>query len=351
MNYFTFRSFTLSLLGALSLIACSADSRKTTDTIDATPVRVASARLGPGAPPIDTRGKIAAAKEMQLSFKTGGLIARIHVREGERVQRGQLLAELALDEIEAQTAQAVALASKAQRDLERAERLYADEVVSLETLQNARTQADIAKSAEVAARFNLRYSQITAPRDGVVLRRFNEERELVAPGQPVVALGVDTEGYIIRAALSDRELVQVALGDSAEIAIDAYPNQQISGTVREIAGAAEPMTGLFPIEIAIAETQVRLSSGLVATARLQPLRARETTRVYVPIAAVVEGAGRTAHVFANENGIARKQRIEVDFITDEHAAVLTGLTQGMEVVTEGALYLQDGEPIQILESE
>ncbi len=351
MNYFAFRSFSLSLLGALSLIACSADNRNTNDTIDATPVRVASARLGPGAPPIDTRGKIAAAKEMQLSFKTGGFIARIHVREGERVQRGQLLAELALDEIEAQTAQAVALASKAQRDLERAERLYADEVVSLEALQNVRTQAEIAKSAEVAARFNLRYSQITAPRDGVVLRRFNEERELVAPGQPVVALGVDTEGYILRAALSDRELVQVALGDSAEIEIDAYPNQQISGTVREIAGAADPMTGLFPIEVAITEAQERLSSGLVATARLQPLRARETARVYVPIAAVVEGAGRMAHVFINEQGIARKQRIEVDFIVDEDAAVLTGLTQGTEVVTEGALYLQDGEPIQVLESE
>ena len=351
MNYIAFRGFTLSLLGALSLIACSTDNRTVTDTIDATPVHVASARLGPGAPPIDTRGKIAAAKEMQLSFKTGGFIARIHVREGERVQRGQLLAELALDEIEAQTAQAVALASKAKRDVERTERLYADEVVSLETLQNVRTQAEIAKSAEVAARFNLRYSQIKAPSDGVVLRRFNEERELVAPGQPVVALGVDTEGYIIRATLSDRELVQVALGDSAQIEIDAYPNQQISGTVREIADAADPITGLFPIEIAIAEAEVSLSSGLVATARLQPLRARETARVYVPIAAVVEGAGRTAHVFVNEKGIARKQRVEIDFIVDEDAAVLTGLTQGTEVVTEGALYLQDGEPIEVLESE
>ena len=111
------------------------------------------------------------------------------------------------------------------------------------------------------------------------------------------------------------------------------------------------MTGLFPIEIAIAEAEVSLSSGLVATARLQPLRARETARVYVPIAAVVEGAGRTAHVFVNEKGIARKQRVEIDFIVDENAAVLTGLTQGTEVVTEGALYLQDGEPIEVLESE
>jgi multidrug efflux system membrane fusion protein len=347
----TFHYLALLILSTLGLSACSTEPNDMTDASDATPVRVSAVRIGAAAAPINTRGKVAAAKEMQLSFKTGGFIARITVGEGERVSRGQLLAELALDEIEAQSAQADALAAKAQRDLQRMERLYADEVVSLEALQNARTQAEIAESARAATDFNLRYSRIIAPRDGLILRRFKEERELVVPGQPVVALGADSEGYVIRAALSDRELVQVAIGDSAQIELDAYPNRTLNGQVREIAGAADSLTGLFPIEISLMDSDLRLSSGLVAKVQLQPLSASEGRKIYVPIAAVVEGVGRIAHVFVREGDIARKQRVEIDFIVNEEAALLDGIDGQREVITEGALYLQDGERIRVLESD
>lgn len=351
MKASTFQSLALLIVSALGLSACSTEPNDMADVSDATPVRVSTVRIGAAAAPINTRGKVAAAKEMQLSFKTGGFIARVAVREGERVSRGQLLAELALDEIKAQSAQADALAAKAQRDLQRMERLYAEEVVSLESLQNTRTQAEIAESARAATNFNLRYSRITAPSDGLILRRFKEERELVVPGQPVISLGADNEGYVIRAALSDRELVQVAIGDSAQIQLDAYPNRTLNGEVREIAGAADSVSGLFPIEISLEDSDLRLSSGLVAKVQLQPRSASAGQRVYAPIAAVVEGVGRTAHIFVRDGDTARKRRVEIDFIVDEEVALLDGIDLQSEVITEGALYLQDGERIRVLESE
>ncbi len=342
----------LALLTCLGLAVTGCSGGAPSEEADqvGTPVRTALVNSGPGAAPIATRGKIAAAKEMQLSFKTGGLIAHIRVREGERVQAGQTLAELALDEISAQAAQADALAEKAERDLARAENLYADEVISLEALQNARTQAELARSGQRAARFNLRYSQIVAPRDGVVLRQFLEERELVAPGQPVLSLGADEEGYVVRTALSDRDLVKVALGDTVTIDLDAYPDSQLEGVIQEIAGAADPMTGLFPIEVQIQNpAALRLSSGLVAKLTVQPATVAASPRIYVPIAAVVDGDGRSAHVFLINSGVARKQQVEIDFIVDEQVAVKSGLKSGDAVITEGALYLQDGDPVRVLE--
>ena len=131
---------------------------------------------------LKTNGVVAARDEMRLSFKTGGIIRRITVQEGQSVKQGQLLAELELTEINAQFQQAKQVADKAARDLERGERLHADQVISLEALQNLRTQAAVTAAARDAARFNLSQSTIVAPRDGVILRQLAEERELVPPG-------------------------------------------------------------------------------------------------------------------------------------------------------------------------
>ena len=345
-----FSASALGLLLILSLAGCTDNAVNNSESAAGTPVRTATVRSGPGAAPIHSRGKIAAAEELQLSFKTGGIIARVHIREGERVQAGQLLAELALDEIAAQAAQAAALAEKAERDLVRAESLHAAEVISLEALENARTQAEIARNSQRAARFNLQYSRIVAPRDGVVLRRFVEERELIAPGQPVLTLGADDEGYVVRAALSDRELVQVSIGDSARVRLDAYPDREWIGVIHEIAGAADPISGLFPLEVSLQnEEGVTLSSGLVAKLTIQPASASARTRVYVPVSAVVEGDGRTANVFLIESGVARKRAVTVDFIVNEEVAVMDGLTSKDVVITEGALYLQDGDRVRVLD--
>ena len=94
------------------------------------------------------------------------------------------------------------LADKAQRDLKRGENLYADQVISLEQLQDLRTQAAMAAAQYNSAQFNLGYSVITAPRDGKVLRKLAEERELVPAGSPVLVFGESGRGYVVRAALA-----------------------------------------------------------------------------------------------------------------------------------------------------
>ena len=84
---------------------------------------------------------------MRLSFKVGGLVRRIHVQEGDVVKQGQRLAEIELTEVNAQVEQARQMAEKAARDLKRGEHLYADQVISLEQLQDLRTQAAMADAS------------------------------------------------------------------------------------------------------------------------------------------------------------------------------------------------------------
>jgi len=269
------------------------------------------------------------------------------VQEGDVVKKGQRLAEIELTEVGAQVEQARQLADKAERDLKRGENLYADEVVSLEQLQDLRTQAALARAQYQSAQFNLGYSVISAPRDGRVLRKLAEERELVPAGAPVLVFGESDRGYVVRAALADREIVNVKIGDKGNIRMDAFPGQTMAGTVVEIASAADERSGMFPIEVQFDSPPPRLVSGLVARLRLAPT-SEAPALTYVPMAALVEGDGDRASVFVVDGGKARRRDVRVAFITADSIAVEIGIASGEAVVTDGALFLENGESVEIL---
>ena len=334
----------ITLVATLFIAGCG--SSDAPEAARPTPVRVANASQGPAVPPIDTNGVVVTKHEMRLSFKMGGLVRRIYVQQGESVKKGQRLAEIELTEVGAQVEQAHQMAEKAQRDLKRGENLYADQVISLEQLQDLRTQAAMAAAQFKSAQFNLGYSVIEAPRDGVVLRKLVEERELVPAGAPVLVFGESDRGYVVRAALADREIVNVKLGDKGQIRMDAFPGQPLSGTVVEVASAADERSGMFPVEVRFDTPPPRLVSGLVARLSLAP----QTTApplTYVPMAALVEGDGDRASVFVLEGGKARKREVRVAFITADAIALESGLAAGEAVITDGALYLENGESVEV----
>jgi RND family efflux transporter MFP subunit len=336
----------LAPIFAIALLAgCGGNKEQPVDK--PTPVRIQRASNGPAVPPIDTSGVVATKHEMRLSFKMGGVVRRIQVQDGDVVKKGQRLAEIELTEVDAQVEQARQMAEKAERDLRRGENLYADQVISLEQLQDLRTQASVASAQYKSAQFNQGYSVIAAPRDGVVLRKLVEERELVAAGTPVLLFGESARGFVVRAALADREIVNVKLGDKGEIRMDAFPARTMTGTIVEIASAADERSGMFPIEVHFDAPPPRLVSGLVARLRLTP-NSELPGLTYIPMAALVEGDGDHASVFVVKNGTAQRRNVRVAFITADSIALESGLAAGENVVTDGALFLENGESVEVL---
>ncbi len=334
------RITTLCTSALIVLTACSA---RPASTVATEPLRVSTtiATTGPASARIHFHGTIASRDEMRLSFKVGGVIKRMAVEAGETVRRGQLLAEIDLAEINAQVVQSQQLADKAVRDLQRGEQLLRDEVISLEQLQNLRTQQEMAAAQLRAVRFNQSYARITAPADGTVLRRLAEEHELVPAGQPVLIIGTSGRGYVLKAAVSDRELVQLRIGDKAQLRLDAAPNQTIAATVSELARAADPATGLFPIELKLASTTLTLASGMVAEADVQPTTNVTATLVRIPASALVAANGDRATVFVAAGDRAQQRTVQIAFIDGADVAIASGVAVGERVISAGAPYLDD----------
>jgi RND family efflux transporter MFP subunit len=342
-----FHRSVILMLSLLAVTGCSADGQ--TQAVQAQRVRVATTMLGPGAPAIRASGLLEAKDQMQLAFKVGGVIARFYVDEGASVTRGQLLASLEQTEVESQVAQAREWAEKTARDRDRAERLYADSVVTREQVEDARTAAAVAAAQLKTAQFNSGYAEIRAPANGAVLRRLAQARELVAPGVPVLLLSDAGRGYVVRVALSDRAFLAVMLGDAVDVELDAYPGRTFPGTVSRLTRAADPRTGTFDVEVKVAPQNAPLASGMVAKVTITP-RSDSPALPRVPIGALVEGDQAHAWIFVvDADGThARRRGIDVAFLDGETVAIRSGVAAGDRVVTEGAAFIDDSTPIEIL---
>ena len=332
----------------LVIAACSGAAGKSlpADRETAALVRVAPVTEATITPPVIATGVLGPKEEIALGFKIGGVIARVRVDPGASVTAGDTLAALDLSEIDAAVARAQSAADNAERDLARAQRLYADSVVTLAQLQDAETGTTAARSDLETARFNRRYALIIAPAAGVILRRDKEPGELAAPGAPVLVLGSTARGAVLRAGLADRDVVRVGLGDSAVVRFDALPGRELAGRVSEIAAAADPMTGTYRVEVRLPEA-VGLASGLVGQVEIRP-RASQPV-LLVPLDALLEADNDRATLFVSTNGRAERREVIVAFLAGDRAAVAANgsLAAGEQVITEGAAYLRDGQPVAV----
>ena len=187
--------FSLACLLAFSLVRCGENKAASTHPAEEPiPVRVQPVAVANLGRVLQYSGLIASNSEARLSFKIGGIISRIYVKEGDHVTAGQLLATLDLTEIDAQVQQASQNVEKAQRDENRIKNLYRDTVASLEQVQNTHTQLTVAAEALRIASFNRQYAQIRAASAGTILQKLMNEGEYASAGTSVLQFnGVDSE--------------------------------------------------------------------------------------------------------------------------------------------------------------
>lgn len=347
---FAFAAFAVS---GFVVAACGRDAQGAPTNETAIPIRVAPV-AAPGASSISATGTLGAKDEIPLAFKIGGVVSSVSVDEGARVRKGQPLATLDLREIDAAVSKATAGADKARRDAARVERLYKDSVATLAQSQDAQTTRDAAEADLRAARVNREFAVITAPSDGVILRRSVNSGAQVSPGTQILLFGSATRGAVLRVGLADRDAVRVHEGDAAAVTFDAFPNREFSGRVRQVGASADARTGTYAIEVAVVGGE-SLPSGLVGRVNIG-VRPSASARadvtgagvVAIPAEALVQGAGDTGVVFVFDVASRRALRHAVTLAgVDGDNVLVRGLAGGTQVVTAGAAWLKDSARVEV----
>lgn len=324
-----------------------AETRSTTTT-GAIPVKTMKLEKGEVNRSIAASGQFFTDDETYLSFKFGGVITNILVKEGDFVHKGQLLATLDLTEINATVGQAQLGYEKAQRDYKRVSNLYKDSVVTMEQWQNAKTASDVAQQQLDAAKFILSHSEIRAVSDGYILKKQANVGQIVTSGTTILQTnGAGKSSWVLKAGVSDKEWSAINVGDKAIIKSDALGENGIESKVVRKSKVADPNSGSFMVELLVDKSMAsRLASGMFGTAVINP--SGKMILWSIPYEALLDGNADKGYVFVtDDNKTAKKVLVNIAFIDHDQVRISGGLENHQSLIVAGNAYLNDQSPIVI----
>ncbi len=377
---------------------------------------------------VTASGNVRARRKVDISSDISARVTSLLVEEGDDVEVGQTLLRLdpsqyraALERSRATLSQAQAQVAQARANFTRAEREHTRMIslrgsdsllVSRQEVENAETDLDVQRSLLEAAEYGVNQARaavdeasdqlsktiITAPISGRVTRLNVEQGETVIvgtmnnPGSLVLTVS-DMSVMEVVLEVDETDVPEIALGDSALVELDAFPNLEFRGTVTEIGNSAirppseaastgQTPTIDFEVIVTLADPPAELRPDLSATAdvitdvRLQQLsipiialtireedraRPEEDDEEADPTPEGPTGPLSRARVvqpvegvFLYRDGAAHFAPVEVGIAGQEYFEVLTGLSEG-DVVVSGPYQivrtLSDGDPVTVAEPE
>jgi RND family efflux transporter MFP subunit len=343
---------TIIILSAWLVQSCSSSEGKNNTAIvnaEEIPVQIMKLQESQFRNEIQASGQFTTDDETNLAFKTGGVIEKIFVKEGDAIRKGQVLAKLNLTEIDAQVAQSRLSFEKAVRDLERVSNLYKDSVATLEQFQNAKTGAEVATQQYEAAKFNRSYSEIRAMSDGYVLRKLANEGQVIPSGTSVFQTnGAHKNKWLLKIGVSDREWSQIKTGDTATVFTDADTEKSYHAIVSRKSEGTDAATGSFTIELSLVNSPTSVASGMFGKAIISPTQLK--TGWTIPYDALLDGDAKDAYVFVtNDNKTSHKVKVSVASIERDNVVISKGLENANALIISGSAYLRDNSPIRIIE--
>jgi HlyD family secretion protein len=341
---------------------------------------------------VSATGKIQPKTQVEISADVSAKIVKLPIVEGQWVNKGALLVELArerylaaVESAEASVSSAEANAALTSENMTTAENEYkrskellagkleaqsvfegkqAQYKVEVARHKSATDQVQQAKATLKQAKDDLSKTTIYAPMSGTISALNKEQGEIALGSQfqkDVILIVADLSAMEARVNVDENDIMSVAIGQPAEIEVDALPGQKLKGIVSEIAssanssgqGSADQKTE-FEIKIAIVDPPKTLRPGMTASADI--VTKTNDSAVSVPLQSVavrtvdqltVKGEKRQAAetrynadkdgfveiVFVVENGKAVARQVKTGIQSDELIEILDGLKEGDEVVT------------------
>ncbi len=307
---------------------------------------------------VKTSGGFIASKDITISAQVPGEVAEIPVEEGDEVNQGDLLVRLddtelrlAAKQANSQLQQARYNLENARKDFERKKELLDKKVISEQVFDAIKTQYEIAKAgfeaaqaASALAEKKVADASIRSPIEGFVTARFIEVGEYVAPGVPVFEVKC-IKPIKLRASMVEKYFTRVRKGQKVHATVSAYPDKIFTGSIILINPAIDPETRTFTIEALFDNEDGLLKHGFFASTEVILSEKQDVLAVPQDCIIDVEGSRK---VFVVQDDHALAKEVVTGARYNGNVEILSGLTRGELLITEGQFVLKDGNKVQIV---
>lgn len=309
----------------------------------------------PAGAPVEytTVGSVVSDQRVEVASRLSGYIHEIRVQEGERVQRGQVLARLDAADVEgsirqARAAQGAAEAAfrDAQIDLKRFEHLFERGSVSENEMRKVRLKFDAARetSNQASAGFETAlaqraYTEITSPVTGTVVARLKRSGDLALPGMPLLIVESGRD-LLFETFVAEGQVAAMTDGKPALVSLDRLP-APLKGKVTRVVPSGDPVTRSYQVKIALPETP-GLMPGMFGRA---VFTVGESSSPVVPRRALAERGGLTGVFVVDGEGRARFRWLRTGHEWSDRVEVSAGLAADERVVSVVEPALREGDRV------
>lgn len=310
-------------------------------------------------------GVTQAGMESRLSFKVSGTVKSLPVKVGQKVRKGQLIAELDAKDLRLQVQQAQAGHAQARAQLvnaraayERTRRLYETQNASKSDLDAARAAFSSAKASVASAakqielaRSQLGYTRLRSPAEGTISMVAVEVNENVSPGRAVVALTAKEALPEVKVTVPEVYIAMIKPKDKVSVRIEALKDRELEAEVTEVGVASEAVGSAYPVVVSIQRPASGIRPGMAAEVgfRLGGKGGKEGF-VVPPVAVGQDRKGRYVFVAQQTKpglGVVRRRSVEIGELSSRGLEVKSGLKDGDLLVTAGVSQIRDGLEVKL----
>ncbi len=295
---------------------------------------------------IEALGTLQPNERVDLTLNAADRVTAIFFDDGQRVDEGKTLLSLAQREQVALVEAAEADVEEARRQLERLERLAAQNAVSASELDQAQRDFEAASAQLRAVQSRQRDRVLVAPFDGILGFRSVSVGSYVRPGD-VVATLIDDSVMNLDFSVPSTFLTALKPGLEIDATTQDLPGKVFKGTVATIDNAIDPVTRAVRVRAELPNETRELKSGMFMSVTL---KANPRLALSVPEEAL-ESVGPRTYVWtvAEEAGdpVARRVEVATGIRQDGLVEITSGLKAGQQVITEGIIRVREGAPLKI----
>ena len=323
------------LLGAVALVAIAAIGWWRQGPL---PVTLVAPTRGPAIEAIYATGTVEPTVMLPIAPRTGARLVDLNADEGASVRKGQVLARLDDADLTSTVEELEARARYARAQHERSEDLVRKGFVAKAESDRTRSELDAAEAAVRRARSQRDYMALTAPADGLIIKRDGERGQFIAAGQAVFFLSCYAP-LRVSAEVDEEDIGRVRVGQKVVLRADALPGEVHDGKVKEITPKGDPVARSYRVRIELADPQ-RFKVGMTVDANL--IVAQREDALLVPASAV---QGDTAWTVDGEQRL-RRHKVRVGANGAGRSEILEGLPVEARVVDSPPENLREGQRVR-----
>jgi membrane fusion protein (multidrug efflux system) len=325
----------------------------TPNVMPPTTVSSATVKEEDWAPVLSAVGSVSAVQGAIIAAELGGVVSDIKFENGGAAKKGDVIMKLDASQEEALLRSAEAEAELAHQDLERAQGLASQKVVSKAELDTAESKFNRLNAVVDQMRSSIRKKTLVAPFDGQLGIRQVNVGQMINPGQQVVPL-TSLDPVYVDFALPQQDLAQLSQGLKVDVTTDAHPGRVFNGKLTAINSMVDSSTRNITLQATLENPDHALRPGMFAKAEVT-LPEKHKTLVVPGSAISYAPFGDSVFVIdkqkdektGKESEVIRQQFVRVGEARGDFVAITQGLKAGETVVSTGVFKLRNGMTVTI----